>query len=380
MAFREENPFGDKKVVELKPGHLSGILFLAMLVVVAVMLIFTIRVGTVSGTEYGILINNVSGNVEIITQKGTRIYLGIFKTFHTIDGTVQKLEMVNNDRVRIKTRDGSDVDLNLTLQYKVGGTEEALKRVVRDSGLGAEGAAYKIKWARDYTRSICRSVFGELSTEEFYDSGARTLKSEEAQVQLDDAFRKHGLTVDGLMLGEFRFYEEYEATITAKKEADQDVQKQQSLADAARQEQSRRRAEETKIKEVAITEYKGQMDQLVVAAKGQAERTMREADAYVISITVGAQAEFFKRSQDAAATSATLVAEAEGVRVMAEALKGEGGVNIVEMEYATRLSDMDISGQPFTRAAYTERFEHTQQTDTPAAARPKAKSAAGKGK
>ena len=47
-----------------------------------------------------------------------------------------------------------------------------------------------------------------------------------------------------------------------------------------------------------------------------------------------------------------------GIAKMADALRGEGGRNIVKMEYAHKLSAMRISGQPFTIQSTTERFMH----------------------
>ena len=54
-------------------------------------------------------------------------------------------------------------------------------------------------------------------------------------------------------------------------------------------------------------------------------------------------------------------AEAKGIEAMKKALEGEGGRNMVKMEYAKKLKDINISGKPFTIEGHTARFEHLYQ-------------------
>ena len=154
---------------------------------------------------------------------------------------------------------------------------------------------------------------------------------------------------------------EYEAKIRAKKNADQEVEKQISQANAAEQNQIFRTVEATKKKEVFIASYDGQMTQLLVQANAEAERATKGAEAYSISTRLGADAVFYEMEQNAQAILARKSAEAEGTRKMAEALVGEGGRNIVKLEYTKRLTDLVVSGQPFTIEAHAERFQHVEE-------------------
>jgi regulator of protease activity HflC (stomatin/prohibitin superfamily) len=353
------------------PIHPTAALVLVTIVVAVIALHLTIRTGEVKGTEVGVLVNNITGDVQVLDKSGTTIYNGLYKTFGKIDTTVQKLEMEGDDRVRIKTRDGSDVQLAVTIQYQVDPTK-ALK-VIQDSGLGE---AYKAKWARDYSRSICRNVFGELSTEEFYDTAKRTAKAIQSQQILQDRLGPHGINMIGVIPKEFSFYAEYEEKIRDKKRADQAVEEQRSQANAATQVKERRRVEETKNKQVAVAGFDGQMKELVNVAEADADRIKKQADAYAVTKKLEAEAEFYKRDKNANAILATKTAEAEGAAKIAEALKGEGGVNIVKLEYAKRLISTLVTGQPFSRTSVTERFEHT--TQAPAAAASPAESSTAK--
>ena len=100
------------------------ILFLAALLLVVMTLLVTIRVQRVSGTEVGVKVNNLSGEITVITSSGTQIYNGLLNSFHLLDATVQRLEMTadpsrgdrpKRDDLRIKTIDGSDVNVDITI-------------------------------------------------------------------------------------------------------------------------------------------------------------------------------------------------------------------------------------------------------------------------
>ena len=172
------------------------ILFLIALIGSAVFFLVTFRVQRVSGTEVGIKVNNVTGDISVIAESGTNIYNGLLNSFHLLDMTVQRLEMVHNPIAVVmsvttplaKTVDGSDVFLDLTINYQL--RRDMVEAVVLTSGLGD---VYKFKWVRDYSRSICRSVFGEMTTEEFYDASVRNTKAQNAMEELNSASSPTGL-------------------------------------------------------------------------------------------------------------------------------------------------------------------------------------------
>jgi len=60
----------------------------------------------------------------------------------------------------------------------------------------------------------------------------------------------------------------------------------------------------------------------------------------------------------AEATLARKSAEADGIMALKKALEGEGGRNMVKLEYARKLKDIKITGKPFTIQSHIERFEH----------------------
>ena len=343
----------------------SLILVLIALIGLTVLTLRTFRVQRVSGTEIGIKVNNVTGEISVIGESGTNIYNGLLNSFHLLDMTVQRLEMVSQssrgqrsgrDDLRIKTVDGSDVFLDLTINYQL--RRDMVKEVVTTSGLED---AYKYKWVRDYSRSVCRTVFGEMTTEEFYDASVRNLKAQKAMEELNRLLKPYGIEVSSVIAEKFSFHKEYEERIRAKKLADQEVEEQISKANAARQKQLFRIVEATKKKEVVLASYAGEMEKLIVEANAKAERDVRQAEAYVIDIQLGADATYYQREKNSQAILVKAQAEGEALIAMAEAYAGTGGMNLVKRAYAQKIGMMEISGQPFTIEGETERLLHRDE-------------------
>ena len=327
----------------------------AALLVIAILLVICVRIGRVGGTEVGLLLSKISGKLETIPQSGVRIYNGITSEFYILEKTLQTLDMTGDDSLKIKTIDGSDVYVALKVQYRI--VPEKADVVLTTSGRGDQ---FKNKWAWDYTRSICRDHLGELTTEEFYDSVKRhaqvVLAKQEAKLRLD----RYGIQIDDIVVPQKpRFYAKYEELIKKKKLADQAVLEEQSQALAAQQRKETAKVDETAKKNVAVEQFGGEMEKNVIQARAEAERVQRAAEAYFEQYTVGAEAEFYKLKQQAEATLASKKAEALGIEALKKALEGAGGRNMVKLEYAKKLKDLVISGQPYTVNSQTARFEHS---------------------
>ena len=340
-------------------------LLLIAIAVLTIFLMVNFRVQRVSGTEVGIKVNNVTGDITVIAKSGTNIYNGLLNSFHLLDMTVQRLEMVadpnrgersNRDDLRIKTVDGSDVFLDLTINYQL--RRDMVKETVTTSGLGD---AYKYKWVRDYSRSVCRAVFGEMTTEEFYDASVRNDKAQEAMIELNLLLKPYGIEVSSVIAEKFSFHAEYEERIRAKKLADQEVEEQISKANAARQNQIFRVVEATKKKEVFLATYSGDMQKLIVEATANAQRDVLDAEAYVIDTQLGADATFYQRDKNSQGILVKAKAEGEALTALANAYQGIGGMNLVRRAYASKVGDMKITGQPFTIESKTERLSYQDE-------------------
>lgn len=354
----------DPTIKTIKQILTSGLIPVAIaFAVIGAFCFTTIRIGHVTGEEVGILLDRFTGEVTIIEQSGAKIYNGIRHQFSTLDKTLQTLEMTESagrgdrkgkDDIKVKTIDGSDVYVDVKVQYRI--IPETADIVVATSGLND---AFKKKWARDYARTIIRNFLGELTTEEFYDSSKRDAKLILAQNSMNERLNAFGINIDSIVIPQRpHFYQEYEEMIKKKKLADQAVLEEQSKALAAKQRQQTALVQETNRKNVAVEQFQGEMQQKVIQAEAEAERGRKEADAYFQKVTINATANLYELTQNAEGVLAQRSAEAKGIRELNNALSAPGGRNMVKLEYAKRLADMQITGKPFVIDGETERFEH----------------------
>jgi len=323
----------------------------------------TIRIEEVSGEQIGFLLNKINGKITVIDRSGKQIFNGLTKEFYVLDKTLQTLEMTETvgrgdrsgkDDLKVKTVDGSDVYVDLKVQYRI--DVNRADEVLLTSG---PRDAYKQKWARDYIRSVSRNHLGELTTEEFYDSAKRDAKMVMARNQINDSLAAFGIHIDQITIPRRpHFYKEYEEMIRRKKEADQTVHAEHSKALAAKQKQQTMIVQETNKKNVAVEQFEGQMRQKVIASEAEADRAKKSAEAYYERTTIAGGAKLYQMKKTAEATLARKSAEADGIMALKKALEGEGGRNMVKLEYARKLKDIKITGKPFTIQSHIERFEH----------------------
>ena len=104
------------------------------------------------------------------------------------------------------------------------------------------------------------------------------------------------------------------------------------------------------------------MEKLIVEATANAERDIRQAEAYVIDTQLGADATFYQRDKNAQAILVKAQAEGEALTAMSKAYQGIGGVNLVKRAYAGKIGNMKITGKPFTIESRTERLSYQDET------------------
>lgn len=359
------------------------ILPIIAVVLLAILSLWTMRVGSINGSQIGVFVNNLSGNIDVVVRPGSQFYCGIYTDFYVIDNTVQSLRMAdvnaNKDALDIKTRDGSDVHLDVALNYRlVQDSKVIAERVIPECGLATqyvqvavdrgrqwrEVDAYKLKWARDYARAVIRYKFGEMKTDDFYSSGERARKGLEAEAELNQLLRPHGIEVMNLVPERFRFYEEYEKKISEKKAADQEVQSQEQIALATLESQKKRKAEATAVLNVEIARLDGELRTARLSLEGESTRAKLEAEAYAFTTQTNAEAMFVQAQNEAQGQLARAKAEAEGMRALAASLAGEGGLNLVRLEYAKALQKAVITGVPYSTDPRIQKVElETKEKD-----------------
>jgi len=361
------------------PHLTGGLAWLSAAVIVLLVTTFSVlRVGRIAADEVGVLLNKWTGEMVIVPQAGQKFYISLVHRLYVLDRTVQTLEMTvapdrgersGKDEVKIKTVDGSDVMVDVVVQYRIMADKADL--VLQTSG---PGDAFKKKWARDYVRTLVRENLGELTTEYFYDAARRGEQIAAATVAANAALEPFGINVDSIVIPTRpRFYSEYEAMIKKKKLADQQAQQEESKALAAQQRKNTEEVTATNKKNVAIEQYQGDVERLIIQTEAECNRVQREADAYFDRVSIGAEAALYQKSREAEGILATKQAEADGIEALGKALSGDGGRNMVKLEYAKRLQGVVITGQPYTTDGTTARLAISGAAAAPAAKMEKVK-------
>lgn len=349
------NPKGTKKKKVISNRTIFFVIVPIMLVVLTIVGGRRLSWREIKGDEVAVIINNITGKITTIDHAGAIVYYPFIQNLYILDKSEQSTPMTSanisaeypqGNPVILKTRDGGDVSLDLIIQYRL--ISNMADNVVKNTGIGN---TYKEKWIRDYAKTICRYEFGELEIGEFPEAEKRRQKTQEASEELDRLLNQHGILMTSLNFIDYRYYREYAEKIQERRIADKEVQEQRSRGKAAKENQERVVTEETKKLDVAISRFRGQLYNMEIDAKAEAAKVKQEGIAYLLKAKFDADAEYERLRKDAEAILAVKEAEAAGILALRDALEGEGGRNLVKLEYAKRLREARIIGTPVLRAA-----------------------------
>ena len=349
------NPKGTKKKKVISNRTIFFVIVPIMLVVLTIVGGRRLSWREIKGDEVAVIINNITGKITTIDHAGAIVYYPFIQNLYILDKSEQSAPMTSanisaeypqGNPVILKTRDGGDVSLDLIVQYRL--ISKMADKVVQNTGFGD---VYKEKWIRDYAKTICRYEFGELEIGEFPEAEKRRQKTQEASEELDRLLNQHGIMMTSLNFIDYRYYREYAEKIQERRIADKEVQEQRSRGKAAKENQERVVTEETKKLDVAISRFRGQLYNMEIDAKAEAAKVKQEGIAYLLKAKFDADAEYERLRKEAEAILAVREAEAAGILALRDALEGEGGRNLVKLEYAKRLREAKIIGTPVLRAA-----------------------------
>jgi regulator of protease activity HflC (stomatin/prohibitin superfamily) len=279
---------------------------------------------TRKATFFGVL-GKPGIQAETYAPGATYTFPALITDWNVFNVALQNLEMVadprrgdrsSRDDIEFKTSDGNDIAVDVTVAWRIDGSKASfvLGRVAGST----EGV--KDMLVRPACRSIVRDVLNTMTSEEFYVSGKRFLKAEEARTRLASVLGKEGVIVERVILGEHHFHPEYEKVIREKKLAEQTAERMVSEGKAAEQESNRN-----------LETARGEVSQKIAKAKGQLNQVKLQADA-----------DFFRGQREAEAIFAEKSAHAKGVEKQNQALAGAGGRAMVKLKIAESLAGKQI--------------------------------------
>ncbi len=307
----------------------------------------------IAADEVAVIVNNLTGGIKLVNRAGAVLYYPFIQDIYILDKREQILKMTSaeidekhpqGNPLIVKSIDGGDVVLDLQIQYRL--NPDYAVHIVQNTGVGD---IYKTKWLFDYSRTICYYCYGELTLGEFPISSERDVKAQKALEETNKALESHGFYITSINLTDYRYYREYAEKIQERRLADKEVEEQKTRASAARENQRKVVMEETKKLEVEVARFRGECDKRIMDARGSAEAKKQDAEAYLIRAKYDADAEYERLAKEAGAVLATVRTDAEGFRLLRNALEGDGGRNLVRLEYAKRLKQAIIRSTPIIR-------------------------------
>jgi len=154
---------------------------------------------------------------------------------YTMSGVHNEGEKEGDDAIRVLTSDGLEVTIDLTVLYRVIGTEAP--RLIRETGLD-----YKDKIVRPLTRTKIRDNAVYFTAIDLY-STKRDQFQNRIFTSIEADFKKRGLILEQLLLRNITLPNNVKTSIEEKIKAEQDAQKMEFVLQKEKQEAERKRVE-----------------------------------------------------------------------------------------------------------------------------------------
>ena len=284
---------------------------------------------TTAATEVGVRFNKITRSTEIADPGATYFFMPIVNDWTTFDTSTQNLIMTakadqgdrgEKDDLRFKTRDGNDIETDVTIRWRIDPTRAAhIWEVVAPTTKDI-----KNRLVRPNARAYVRDVLNRLDSEEYYNPDLRFAAARDATTVLAGRLKPYGVIVEQVILGDFSFKPEYQRLINSRKEAEKQAEKLEAQI-LATQEANK----------ANLQNKVAELTELFTRAQGDYEQTKRNADAYLV-----------RRQQEAQATTAERTATAEGIKKERAALNGSAGDAYVSLQLIDALQKKEIRQIP----------------------------------
>jgi regulator of protease activity HflC (stomatin/prohibitin superfamily) len=284
---------------------------------------------TTGATQVGVKFNKVTHSTEIADPGATYFFAPFLNDWTTFDTSTQNLVMTakneqgdrkEKDDLRFKTRDGNDIETDVTIRWRIDPTRAAYLW----QSVAPNTEALKERLVRPQARSYVRDVLNRLDSEEFYNPDLRFGAASDATKVMASQLKPYGIIVEQVILGDFSFKTDYQNLINRRKEAEKQAEKLE--AEILATVEANKANLQTKVAELT---------QQFTTAQGDFEKTKRDADAYVI-----------RKQQEAQATLAEKTAVATGIRKERAALNSSAGDAYVTLQLIDALQKKEIRQIP----------------------------------
>lgn len=296
---------------------------------IALLLLGACTPHTTQATEVGVKFNKITRSTEVAQPGATYFFAPIINDWATFDTSTQNLIMSakqaegdrkEKDDLRFKTRDGNDIETDVTIRWRIDPTRAAY--VWQEVAPTTE--ALKERLVRSQARAYARDVLNRLDSEEFYNPDLRFAAANDATKLLANELKPYGVIVEQVILGDFSFKPDYQNLINRRKEAEKQAEKLEAEILAT-----------LEANKANLQQKTAELTEQLTHAQGDFEQAKRTADAYLV-----------RRQQEAQATLAEKTAVSQGVRKERAALNGSAGDAYVSLQLIEALQKKEIRQIP----------------------------------
>ncbi len=305
-----------------------------------------------------VIIKNVQRKPSVRTRPGLVAHLPFGMTevykFPVQNQLMRMQGKSDGGTIRVKTRDGSNVDFGAEIRYRVMETDAALMSLAKSFGRDEKLDAVQ-QLILALARSDIREILGALYIVEITDAAQRQKKTIEIRTLMNEQLAPYGVYVDTVSLSTPILNTKYAQLIKDRKSANQELANQESAQESALRKQEQAIATATREKDTAIEEEKGRQNKRIIEAKSHAEQRVARADGDADKIRREGDKAYEVALNEAQAFRAEGLSKAEGIRKMAEAYEN-GGMALVREALAQKYLGAEINGRPFNLSNVVERL------------------------
>lgn len=277
---------------------------------------------TTDATEVGVRFNKITRSTEVAPPGATYFFMPIVNDWAKFDVATRNLIMSakEKDDLVFKTRDGNDIETDVTVRWRIDPTKTALIWQT----VAPSSEEINVRLVRPQARAYVRDVLNRLDSEEFYNPDLRFRAATDATKLLAMHLAPYGIIVEQVILGDFSFKPDYQNLINKRKEAEKQAEKLEAQILATQE-----------ANQANLQQRVSELTEELTRAEGELEQAKRTADAYLV-----------KREQEAQALLAEYNAYAEGMRKERAALIGSAGDAYVSLQLIEALQKKEIRQIP----------------------------------
>jgi regulator of protease activity HflC (stomatin/prohibitin superfamily) len=285
---------------------------------------------TTEATEVGVQFNKITHSTEVRQPGATYFFPPIINDWTVYDVSTQSLIMSHKaggqgqgrekDDLRFKTRDGNDIETDVTVRWRIDPSRAALIWQTT----APSTADLRDRLVRPQARAYVRDVLNRLDSEEYYNPDLRFRAANDGTRLLNGHLQPYGIIVEQVILGDFSFKPDYQTLINQRKEAEKQAEKLEAEILAT-----------VEANQAAVQQKIAGLTEELTRAQGELEQAKRAADAYLV-----------RREQEAQAVVAEKSAVAEGIRKERAALNSSAGDAYVSLQLIEALQKKEVRQIP----------------------------------